>query len=63
VRAGSGNEADRLTLLRQHRQRVSAQIAALEECLKLINVKVQLYEGSLADGFPDPLITPSPPTG
>jgi DNA-binding transcriptional MerR regulator len=56
VRAGSGNEAARLTLLREHQQRVTAQMAALEECLKLINFKVLMYE--LAEGSTDPLIRP-----
>jgi DNA-binding transcriptional MerR regulator len=61
VRAGTGNETDRLTLLREHQQRVAGQIAALTECLDLINFKIDLYEGSLAGGFADPLISPTLP--
>jgi DNA-binding transcriptional MerR regulator len=61
VRAGDGNETDRLALLREHQKRVAGQIAALTECLDLINFKIALYEGSLAGGFADPLISPSLP--
>jgi DNA-binding transcriptional MerR regulator len=61
VRAGSGNEEARLTLLRQHQRRVTAQITALTGCLSLISFKVQLYEACLAEGFTDPLITPTNP--
>ena len=56
VRQGEGNEEDRLSLLRQHQQRVTAQIAALTECLDLITFKIQLYEGSHAEGLADPLL-------
>jgi DNA-binding transcriptional MerR regulator len=60
VRAGEGNEEARLALLREHQQRVVAQIAALTECLELINFKVELYEGSVADGVADLLLTREP---
>jgi DNA-binding transcriptional MerR regulator len=56
VRQGEGNEEDRLSLLRQHQQRVTAQIAALTECLDLITFKIQLYEGSRPEGLADPLL-------
>jgi len=56
VREGEGNEEERLSLLRQHEQRVTAQIAALTECLDLITFKIQLYEGSRAGGLADPLL-------
>lgn len=36
VRAGPGNEAERLELLDTHQQRVEAQIQALEECRSVI---------------------------
>jgi DNA-binding transcriptional MerR regulator len=35
VRQGSGNEEERLTLLRQHRERVTTQISELSQCLDL----------------------------
>jgi DNA-binding transcriptional MerR regulator len=44
VREGSGNEDERLTLLREHRERVSAQIKELSKCLDLISWKVDAYE-------------------
>src|SRR3954447_20606080 len=36
VRAGPGNEAERLELLRAHRFRVERQVAELNDCLALI---------------------------
>jgi DNA-binding transcriptional MerR regulator len=50
VRQGSGNEKDRLTLLRQHQQHVTSRIAQLTECLDLISYKVRVYEDHLAQG-------------
>ncbi|HWB34972.1 MAG TPA: MerR family transcriptional regulator [Rugosimonospora sp.] len=35
VREGTGNEAQRLELLREHRRRVTEQIAQLHDCLAL----------------------------
>ena len=61
VRAGSGNEEARLTLLRQHQRRVAVQITALTECMNLITFKIHLYEASLAEGSADPLIMPTGP--
>ena len=61
VRAGTGNEEDRLSLLRQHQQRVTARIAALTECLDLVTFKIRLYEACLAQGSADPLFTPPAP--
>jgi DNA-binding transcriptional MerR regulator len=58
VRQGEGNEEDRLSLLRQHQQRVTAQIAELTECLDLITFKIRLYEQCRAPGSPDPLLQP-----
>jgi DNA-binding transcriptional MerR regulator len=57
VRQGTGNEAERLTILREHQQRVTAQIGALTDCLEMIAFKVSLYEESLATGTPDPIWT------
>ncbi|MFK3980838.1 MerR family transcriptional regulator [Micromonospora sp. NPDC050397] len=48
VRQGTGNEEERLTLMRQHRDVVSGQIAELTRCLDLISHKVGLYEDILA---------------
>ncbi|MEU4103462.1 MerR family transcriptional regulator [Streptomyces tanashiensis] len=50
VRHGSGNEAERLRLLDAHRQRVDAQIQALEECRSVITWKVAVYAEHLARG-------------
>ena len=47
VRAGAGNEADRLALLREHRERVVNQMGQLRRCLDLINFKVGVYEDVL----------------
>lgn len=58
VQQGAGNEADRLALLREHQQRVTAQIAELMACQELISFKVKLYEESLAVNTPDPIWTP-----
>lgn len=62
VRQGSGNEEDRLALLRQHRERVTIQIGELTRCLDLISYKVRVYEERLAQGTADRLwSTSSPP--
>jgi DNA-binding transcriptional MerR regulator len=50
VRQGSGNEQDRLALLRGHQDYVTAQIAELTECLRVITHKVSIYEEHLAEG-------------
>lgn len=50
VRQGSGNEKERLSLLRQHRELVNRQIAELGRCLDLISWKVRAYEDRLAQG-------------
>jgi DNA-binding transcriptional MerR regulator len=59
VRQGTGNEAERLAILRQHQRRVTAQIAALAVSLETITFKVRLYEESLADGTADPIWAPA----
>lgn len=48
VHQGPGNERARLGIMREHRERVLAQIAELNECLNLISTKIEVYEGSLA---------------
>lgn len=44
VRAGAGNEDDRLALLREHQDRVTSQIGRLTQCLDLIRFKIGVYE-------------------
>jgi DNA-binding transcriptional MerR regulator len=45
VRAGDGNEAERLALLMAHRQRVEAQLAEATAHLRAIDHKIGIYEG------------------
>ena len=59
VRQGAGNEPERLVLMRQHMERVTAQIAALDACLEVIACKVKLYEESLATDHTDPIWAPA----
>jgi len=58
VRAGTGNEAERLELLREHEQRVLDQIGKLNECLNLINHKVKAYSERLEAGTAGQLWNP-----
>ncbi|MGW2216659.1 MerR family transcriptional regulator [Nonomuraea sp. NPDC001684] len=55
VRAGHGNEAERLEVLREHQERVLARMRELDGCLKLITNKVAVYEGRLGlrDDIPE----------
>ena len=46
---------ERLDILRQHQQRVTAQIVALTTCLQMINFKVNLYQDSLTADPSDPI--------
>jgi DNA-binding transcriptional MerR regulator len=57
VRQGTGNEQNRLALLRQHQDHVRFQIRALSECLDVISHKVRAYEDHLAQGIADCLTT------
>lgn len=59
VRHGPGNEAERLRLLDAHRQRVDAQIQALQECRSVIAWKVGVYTEHLARGEASPLWDPT----
>lgn len=45
VRAGDGNEEERLALLREHRERVRAQLAAMTAHLDAIEFKISFYAG------------------
>ena len=58
VRQGTGNEQERLVLLRQHQERVTAQITALTTCLDMITFKVKIYEEGLTTGTTDPIWAP-----
>ncbi|WP_326673540.1 MerR family transcriptional regulator [Streptomyces sp. NBC_01257] len=59
VRRGPGNEAERLRLLDAHRQRVDAQMEALEEARSVIAWKVGVYAEHLARGEADGLWDPT----
>jgi len=47
VRAGDGNEAERLELLMAHRERVEAQLTQVNAHLRAIDHKIGIYEGKL----------------
>ena len=47
VRAGDGNESERLQLLKAHRERVEAQLAQVNAHLRAIDHKIGIYEGKL----------------
>ena len=47
VRAGDGNEGERLELLKDHRARVEAQLREVTGHLRAIDHKIGLYEGRL----------------
>jgi DNA-binding transcriptional MerR regulator len=59
VSAGRGNEHERLALLEAHRADVVAKIAELNENLRLIDHKVDVYRGRLAAGEADRLWAPT----
>jgi len=58
VRQGTGNEEERLAILREHQERVTARITTLNACLETITFKVKLYDESLAAGTTDPIWAP-----
>jgi DNA-binding transcriptional MerR regulator len=49
VRAGAGNEAERLDLLKAHRQRVLQQLDEVRSHLGAIDYKIDLYESAVLD--------------
>ena len=49
VRAGAGNEGERLALLRAHRERVLRQLDEVRSHLGAIETKIELYEGAVLD--------------
>jgi DNA-binding transcriptional MerR regulator len=61
VAAGPGNEAERLALLEAHRAEVLARLAEIQENLKIIDHKIDVYRGSLAAGEADRLWAPVSP--
>lgn len=50
VREGPGNESERLALLDAQRERVDAQITALEQARAIIVWKTEVYQQHLHDG-------------
>ena len=53
VRAGDGNEEERLELLREHRRLVLAQLAEVQEHLGAIDRKIGIYVDKLeSKGIP-----------
>ena len=48
VRAGEGNEAERLALLRAHRQVVLARLAEVQDHLGAIDYKIGIYEDAVS---------------
>ncbi|RKR76467.1 MerR family transcriptional regulator [Frondihabitans australicus] len=60
VLEGSGNEQERLALLREHELRVQRQVADLQEALGVIHHKVEIYQRHLAAGTADRLWTNGP---
>jgi DNA-binding transcriptional MerR regulator len=48
VRAGDGNEAERLALLEEHRDRVLAQLDEVRDNLEAIDFKIDLYRERIA---------------
>ena len=59
VAAGPGNEHERLALLESHRAQVVAKLAELQENLKIIDHKIDVYRNSVAAGEADQLWAPT----
>ena len=55
ARAGAGNEAERLAILREHETTVRQQVADLQDALDVIHHKVDVYLAHLAAGTADTL--------
>ena len=47
VRSGAG-QAERIELLKRHREQVGRDLAARRECLKLLDAKITYYDSCLA---------------
>jgi DNA-binding transcriptional MerR regulator len=52
VREGGGNEKERIALLHEHEDRVTAQIGKLNECLDLVRFKLGVYADHIDNGIP-----------
>jgi DNA-binding transcriptional MerR regulator len=63
VSGGPGNEKERLALMEAHRTDVTAKIAELQENLRLIDHKIDVYQGRLAAGDADQLWAPNRQAG
>ncbi|HEX3731700.1 MAG TPA: MerR family transcriptional regulator [Mycobacteriales bacterium] len=63
VSAGRGNEQERLALMEAHRAAVTANLAEIQENLKLIDHKINVYRDRLAAGDADQLWAPTRPAG
>jgi DNA-binding transcriptional MerR regulator len=62
VRTGSGNEDERLGLLRAHRERVRAQLDTMTSYLDAIDLKISYYAGAIhACESPDSYLSPPRP--
>jgi DNA-binding transcriptional MerR regulator len=59
VSAGHGNEHERLALMEAHRREVTAKLAEMQENLRLIDHKIDVYRGRLEAGDADRLWAPN----
>ena len=59
VSAGHGNEQERLALMEAHRAEVIARLAEIQDNLKTIDHKIDVYRGRLAAGDADRLWAPN----
>jgi DNA-binding transcriptional MerR regulator len=59
VSEGHGNEKERLALMEAHRANVIAKLAEVQEHLKLIDHKIDVYRGRLEAGDADRLWAPN----
>src|SRR5882762_3715419 len=59
VSAGRGNEQERLALLEAHQAEVTDKLVEIQENLKVINHKIDVYRGRLAAGDADQLWAPT----
>jgi DNA-binding transcriptional MerR regulator len=59
VAAGPGNEDERLELLESHRSEVVTRLAEIQENLRLIDHKIDVYRSRVAAGDADRLWAPS----
>ncbi|MBO0770677.1 MAG: MerR family transcriptional regulator [Actinobacteria bacterium] len=63
VSAGPGNEQERLALLEAHHADVTAKLAEIQDNLKTIEHKIDVYRGRLAAGDADQLWAPNRQAG